>query len=146
MRKKDRRFISLCLLISNKKNRNMTDAKKKILVVDDTKSYLFILSETLRDAGFVVATAENGEEGLAAVTEEKPDLILLDITMPKMDGLTMSKKMKELNMAVPIIFLTNMSDMKNVSEAMETSRDYIVKADTSVDDIVVRVKAKLNIK
>ncbi len=124
----------------------MADLNKKILIVDDTKSYLFILSETLRDAGFIVVTAGNGEEGLSAVDEEKPDLILLDITMPKMDGITMAKKLRESNMQVPIIFLTNMSDIEHVSEAAETATDYIVKADTSADDIVVRVKEKLNIK
>ena len=124
----------------------MTDASKKILVVDDTKSYLFILSETLRSAGFIVNTAENGEQGLEAVKLDKPDLILLDITMPKMDGLTMSKKIKESGIQVPIIFLTNMSDLKDISEAMETSVDYVIKSDISADDIVVKVKDKLNIK
>lgn len=124
----------------------MTDASKKILVVNDTKSYLFILSETLRSAGFIVNTAENGEQGLEAVKLDKPDLILLDITMPKMDGLTMSKKIKESGIQVPIIFLTNMSDLKDISEAMETSVDYVIKSDISADDIVVKVKDKLNIK
>ena len=118
---------------------------KKILVVDDTKSYLFILSETLRTAGFVVVTAENGEEGLESAKNEKPDLILLDITMPKMDGVTMAKELRKNDKKTPIIFLTNMSDLKNVSDAMETSTDYIVKADTSVDDIIVKVKDKLRL-
>ena len=123
----------------------MVDAPKKILVVEDTKSYLFILTETLRDAGFTVVSAEDGEAGLLAVESEKPDLILLDITMPKMDGITVSKKLKEAGSLVPIIFLTNMSDLKNVSEAMQNATDYIVKADTSVDDVVVKVKEKLHI-
>jgi len=122
----------------------MTEAKK-ILIVEDSKSYLFILSETLRQAGFVVATAGDGQEGLSAVETEKPDLILLDITMPKMDGITMSKKLKELGSQIPIIFLTNMSDIAHVSEAMQNAKDYIVKADTSADDIVVRVKEKLGV-
>jgi len=121
----------------------MTDAKKKILIVEDSKDYLFILSETLRGAGFGMTTAGNGEEGLEAFKKDKPDLILLDITMPKMDGIAMSKKIRELDTKVPIIFLTNMSDLKHISDAMESATDYIVKADTSVDDIVVRVKEKL---
>jgi len=124
----------------------MTDLNKKILIVEDSKSYLFIITETLRDAGFTVVTAPDGEEGLETAKNEKPDLILLDITMPKMDGVQMSKKLKESNINIPIIFLTNMSDIKHVTDAMETSTDYIVKADTSVEDIVVRVKGKLNLK
>ena len=122
----------------------MTEAKK-ILIVEDSKSYLFILTETLRQAGFIVTTAGDGQEGLNAVENEKPDLILLDITMPKMDGITMSKKLKELDNKVPIVFLTNMSDLAHVSEAMQNAKDYIVKADTSVEDIVVKVKEKLGV-
>lgn len=124
----------------------MASINKKILVVEDSKSYLFILTEALRDAGFTVVTAGDGEEGLETITSEKPDLILLDITMPKMDGITMSQRAKEAGVTVPIIFLTNLSDLKNINNAMATSTDYIVKADTSVDDIVIRVKTKLGLK
>jgi len=116
---------------------------KKVLVVDDSKSYRLILSQTLITAGFEVAEAENGEEGLIAVQKEKPDLILLDIEMPKMDGLTMSKKLKEANVQVPIIFLTNMSDVKHISDATETASDYIIKSDISVEGIVARAKERL---
>jgi DNA-binding response OmpR family regulator len=121
----------------------MADIDKKILVVEDSKSYLFILTESLRDAGFTVITAKDGEAGLEAIKTDNPDLVLLDITMPKMDGITMSKKLKELGVKTPIIFLTNMSDLKHISEAMETATDYIVKADTSVDGVVTKVKEKL---
>ena len=124
----------------------MTNIQKKILIVDDSKSYIWILSQSFISAGFEVATAGNGEEGIDAVSEEKPDLILLDITMPVMDGIAMSKKLKESNSQIPIIFLSNMSDMKNISEASENATDYIIKSDTSVDDVVIRVKEKLNIK
>ena len=119
---------------------------KKILIVDDTKSYLWVLSQAFKDAGFAVTMAENGEEGLAAAQKDNPDLILLDITMPKMDGITMSKKLKELGMDMPIIFLTNMSDMQHISDAVETATDYVVKADISVEDVVARVKERLGIK
>lgn len=124
----------------------MTDITKKILVVDDTKSYLWVISQALEEAGFKVATASNGEEGLEMVKFENPDLVLLDITMPKMDGMTMSKKLKEEGIEVPIIFLTNLGDIKSISEASETSIGYIVKSDTSTEDVVVRVKEKLGIK
>jgi len=125
----------------------MTNAHKKILIVEDSKNYLWILSQALLAVEEItIATAGNGEEGLAAAEKEKPDLILLDITMPKMDGITMAKKLKEAGINTPIIFLTNMSDAKHISDAADTAKDYIVKADASVDDIVVRVKERLNIK
>ena len=123
----------------------MADAQKKILIVEDSESYRFVLSESLREAGFIVAIARNGEEGLDAIKSDKPDLVLLDITMPKMDGITMSQKLKEEGIKLPIIFLTNMSDIKHVTEATATATDYmgyIVKVDTSVDEIVVRVKER----
>ena len=123
----------------------MVNAPKKILIVDDTKSYLFIISQKLIEEGFSVTTAENGEEGLAAAQREKPDLILLDIMMPEMDGITMSKKLKELNIDVPIIFLTNMGDLKHISGAMETATEYIIKTDVTAKDIAARVKHRLNV-
>jgi DNA-binding response OmpR family regulator len=124
----------------------MTNQNKKILIVEDSKNYQMILSQALSEAEFDVDTAENGEEGLLAIQKEKPDLILLDIEMPKMDGLTMSKKLKEQNIAVPVIFLTNMGDLKHISEAVETGADYIIKSDLSVSGIVDRVKERLGLK
>ena len=124
----------------------MTDTNKKILIVEDSKNYQIILSQAFSDAGFNVSNAENGEEGLASIQKEKPDLVLLDIEMPKMDGITMSKKLKESNIQVPVIFLTNMSDLKHISEAVETGADYIIKSDLSVSGIVDRVKERLGLK
>ncbi len=119
---------------------------KKILIVEDSKNYRWVLEQNLMQAGFDVATADDGEKGLAAVKEEKPDLILLDIEMPRMDGITMSKKLKEAGENLPIIFLTNMSDMKHISGALETATGYIIKSELSVDEIIGRVKEKLNLK
>ena len=117
---------------------------KKILIIDDSKSYVLVISQNLEEAGFHVASAEDGEQGLVAIEKEKPDLILLDIEMPKMDGITMSKKMKEKGINIPVIFLTNMGDLKHISQAMETASDYIIKSDMSAVDIVKRVKERLN--
>lgn len=124
----------------------MVDAQKKVLIVEDTKSYLFILSQAFSGQGFDVVTAENGEDGVTLAIKENPDLILMDITLPKMDGIESAKKIKEAGVKAPIIFLTNMSDIKHISEATETAADYIIKADISVEDIVERVKEKLGIK
>lgn len=119
---------------------------KKILIVEDSKSYLLVLSQSLEKEGFNVITAEDGEEGLSAAKKDNPDLILLDITMPKMDGITMSKKLKEAGIQAPIIFLTNMSDLKYISDATETATDYIIKADINTEGIVARVKERLHVK
>jgi DNA-binding response OmpR family regulator len=123
----------------------MTNIDKKILIVDDSKDYVYVISQKLIKEGFSIITAEDGEEGLFSVQRDKPDLILLDIEMPKMDGITMATKLKELNIDLPIIFLTNKDDLKNISDSMETATEYIIKADVDAKDVVARVKKKLNI-
>lgn len=124
----------------------MAKLNKKILIVEDSKSYLMIISQKLEEEGFDVACAENGERGLIAAKNEKPDLILLDIDMPVMDGIIMSKKLKESGSEAPIIFLTNMGDLKHISDATETATDYIIKSDLNTEGIIARVKERLNIK
>ena len=124
----------------------MTQTGKKVLIVEDSKNYLFIISQKLSEEGFIVTTAEDGEEGLAAAKKDKPDLILLDIEMPKMDGLTVAKKLREENIQIPIIFLTNLSDLNHISEATETASEYIIKSDITAEGIVERVKTRLSLK
>ncbi len=126
----------------------MADVNKKILIVEDDKNFLWILKQSFISEGFNVATAEDGEKGLEIAESEKPDLILLDILMPKMDGITVAKKLKETGNKAQVMFLTNLKDVQHISEAMDTVKetDYIVKADFHIDAIVAMVKTKLKIK
>jgi len=123
----------------------MVKIDKKILIVEDDKSFLWILRQSFEAEGFPVFFAQDGEEGLKMAEEEKPDLILLDILMPKMDGITMAKKLKEKGIKSQIIFLTNLKDVDHISRAVEVSKetDYIIKSDLHVNQIVARVKEKL---
>ncbi|MBI2050130.1 MAG: response regulator [Candidatus Staskawiczbacteria bacterium] len=122
----------------------MTKLNKKILIAEDDKSLLLVLQEKFTNEGFSVVTALDGEEGLIVAEKEKPDLLLLDIRMPKIDGITMARKIKEAGNNAPIIFLTNLDDIKHISEAIEVSKsDYLVKSDWKLDDIVKKVKEKL---
>ena len=124
----------------------MTDTSKKVLIVEDDKDFLFILQTNFRDQGFSIITAHDGQEGLATAEKEKPDLIILDILMPNMNGLEMAKQMKEKGINIPIIFLTNVGDVESISKAEETvPSDYIIKSDMSVDKIVAQVKKRLGI-
>lgn len=126
----------------------MEQTNKKILIVEDDKSFLWILKQSFSNEGFLVVDAENGEDGLRLAEEEKPDLMLLDILLPEMDGLAVARKMKEKGIKVPIVFLTNLKDAGHITEAVEIVKDtdYIVKSDLHVDEIIARVKAKLGIK
>jgi two-component system, OmpR family, alkaline phosphatase synthesis response regulator PhoP len=120
---------------------------KKVLIVEDDKDFRFILQINFSKEGFSVVTAENGEEGLSLVEKEKPDLIILDILMPTMDGIEMAKQVKQKGINIPIVFLTNMSDIDHISQAQEiVLSDYIIKSDVSVDKIVEAAKTKLGIK
>jgi two-component system cell cycle response regulator len=102
----------------------------KILSVDDSKTIRMIVTRAFRAYDCVVFEATNGEEGLAAAARERPDLIILDITMPVMDGVTMLTKLKENPelQAIPVIMLTAESGRENVAHIARLGvRDYLVK-------------------
>jgi len=126
----------------------MENLGKKILIVEDDKGFLWILKEGLLAAGFSIVYAEDGEDGVKKAQEEKPDLMFLDIMLPKMDGITVAKTLKEKGVDVKIIFLTNLKDVDHISQAMDASKDtdYIIKSDLHLDQIVERAKNKLGIK
>lgn len=122
--------------------------KKVILVVEDDTPLLNALKEKLSDAGFTVLGAKNGEDGLASALSGHPDLIVLDILMPKMDGLEMLKKMREdaWGKNVPVMILTNLSDDGSIAHQMtEETFDYIIKSDIKIEAVVEKVKAKLGV-
>lgn len=102
----------------------------KILSVDDSKTIRMIVKRTFAPYDAIVLEACNGEEGLAAAAAEKPDLIVLDITMPVMDGVTMLTKLKENAdlKGIPVIMLTAESGRENVAYIAKLGvRDYLVK-------------------
>ena len=122
------------------------DNPKKILVVDDEKVLLDLLSSKISQSGFLVIQARDGDEGLQKALSERPDLILLDIIMPKMDGITMLKKLREdpWGMTVPVIVLSNLNTAESVEKSLTNGvYDYLVKIDYTLDDLVNIVKKRL---
>jgi two-component system cell cycle response regulator len=102
----------------------------KILSVDDSRTIRLIVGRTFKPYDCQVCEAANGEEGLAAAAREKPDLIILDVTMPVMDGVTMLAKLKEdpALKIIPVIMLTAESGRENVLQIARLGvRDYLVK-------------------
>ncbi len=122
--------------------------RKKILIVEDDKDFLLILRQSFASENFFVVYALDGEEGLAMAETEKPDLIILDILLPKINGIAVAKKIKEKGIDSQIIFLTNLKDVEHISEAVDIAEgaDYIVKSDLHVDEIISRIKKKLGVK
>lgn len=124
----------------------MPKSKKKILIVEDEMGLLDILVSMFTIEGFNVIKAEDGQEGLDVALEHHPDLILLDIVMPKMNGMDVLQKLRkdEWGKNVPIILLTNLSDSEKVEDAMKYGvYDYLIKTDWELKDVVKKVKEKL---
>ncbi|MDD4333362.1 MAG: response regulator [Patescibacteria group bacterium] len=126
----------------------MKNYSKKILIVEDEMS----LSEALKRKlslvdGYNIFVAKDGEDGLSLALREKPDLILLDIIMPKMDGMTMLAKLRKEKggKKIPVIILTNLSDAENVEEAQKRGvNDFLIKSDWKIEDLAKKVKEKLS--
>lgn len=122
---------------------------KRILVVEDEAAMRSLLRTALEDAGFEVLEASDGEQGLAVAEAERPSLILLDIIMTKMDGITMLKGMRgqRWGKKIPVIILTNLASSGRVAEALQDEDvDYLVKAEHRLDEVVARVKGKLGVR
>lgn len=121
-----------------------------ILVVDDEIILTKTIEEKLISEGFDVITAENGLEGLQLALAEHPDLILLDLLMPQMDGMTMLKKLREdeWGKTVPVIILTNLTSADDQRHRDITRLEptyYFVKVDKSMEEIVESIKERLNL-
>lgn len=119
---------------------------KKILIVDDEHDVQKILGDKIKSEGFEVESAFDGEDALKKVNKEKPDLILLDIIMPRMDGISFLHELKkdpELD-AIPVIMLTNLSSKEKVQESVEAGvRDYLVKAHYTLGEVIKKVKERI---
>ena len=116
---------------------------RKILVVDDSKTELHHLSEVLGKRGYSVRTAENGEEALRRLAEDKPDLILMDVVMPGQNGFQLTRSItRDPRFAdVPVIMCTSKSqETDKVWGMRQGARDYIVKP-VNGDELVAKIKA-----
>ena len=119
----------------------------KILVAEDDKLISNSLCEALKQNGFDTVAAYDGEEAVAKSKEVKPDLMLLDIMMPKLDGISVLWELKANpeTSGVPVVVLTNIGDVETISKIVEAGAvDYLLKSDQSVDDIIQKVKDVLS--
>ncbi|RMD59209.1 response regulator [Candidatus Parcubacteria bacterium] len=121
--------------------------KIKVLIVDDEIAITKALSLKLAKENFEVVVAHNGQEGVELAQKERPDVILMDIIMPKLDGLSAAKQIRNIKgwgEDVPIIMLTNLGDPENVAEAGKFGIfDYLVKTDWKLDDVVKFIYSKV---
>ena len=121
---------------------------KTILIVEDEKSLRGAMVDILRRKNFLPLSAKNGKEGVDMALKEHPDLILLDIIMPEMDGMTALKLIREdaWGAKVPIIILTNLSAVNGnvAADAIaHTPTQYLIKSDWKLHDIIRKIETLL---
>ncbi len=127
----------------------VTNHPNRILVVEDEISIRTALSDRLRREGFEVIEAPDGEAGLAAALQEQPALIVLDVMMPKMDGMMMLMTLRQHGgwaTTVPVIILTNLGSddaEQNREINADSATEYYLKSNISLRDIVTIVRTKL---
>ena len=127
---------------SYQKASDAEESKKTILVVDDEKPIRDILVYNLQKEGYEAIEAEDGEQAIEVALEKKPDLILLDIMLPKVDGLTVCKRLRH-NLNVPILILSAKDEEIDKILGLELGADDYITKPFSVRELMARVKANL---
>ncbi|HCC06962.1 MAG TPA: DNA-binding response regulator [Clostridiales bacterium] len=117
--------------------------QQKVLVVDDEKAIVDILVFNLQKEGYLTITASDGEEGYEKAVNENPDLMVLDIMMPKMDGLDVCKQLRQKNISIPIIMLTAKAEELDKVLGLELGADDYVTKPFSVRELMARIKANM---
>lgn len=124
----------------------MPETKKALLVEDDT-FMLEILSGRLRKSGYEVSIATDGEECMKILESQKPDVVLLDILLPKIDGFEVLRRMNSLPELshIPVVILSNLGQKEEIQKAKNLgAKDYIVKANFTTKEIVEKLDNILN--
>ena len=130
---------SVRILKSVKKN----EPEAKLLVVDDEPNIRELLSTSLRFAGFEVIAAANGRDALAAAEEHNPDLAVLDVMLPDMDGFTVTRRLRAAGRHFPVVFLTARDDTDDKVTGLTVGGDDYVTKPFSLDEVVARIRAVL---
>jgi len=119
---------------------------KKILFIEDESSLQKALGDVLRENNYEVVSALDGEIGLRLAKSEKPDLALLDIILPKMNGIEVLKALKEdpETRDIPVIILTNLENMEDINKAIELgAAAYLVKAQYAMEEVIDKIEKAL---
>jgi len=122
---------------------------KKILFIEDEATLQKTFGDILGQAGYKMISALDGETGLRLVRTEKPDLILLDLILPKVHGFEVLKKLKENpeTKKIPVIILTNLEGMEDIEKAIELgATTYLVKTQYTIEEVIDKVKKALEDK
>ncbi|RHJ87864.1 response regulator transcription factor [Parabacteroides sp. AM08-6] len=117
--------------------------KTKVLLVEDEPTLAMIIKDTLDGDEFDIILASDGEEGLARCKETKPDIIVSDIMMPKIDGFTMVRHIRKTDSQIPVLFLSARSAANDVVEGFELGGNDYLKKPFGMAELIIRIKALL---
>lgn len=117
--------------------------KDKVLLVEDDATLSFIVEDALTREGFEVVAASDGEAGLRLFRQEKPDIVVADVMMPKLDGFGMVKQMRGMDAGVPVLFLTARSALDDVVKGFELGGNDYLRKPFQILELTVRIKALL---
>ncbi|RAJ37193.1 response regulator transcription factor [Pedobacter cryoconitis] len=117
----------------------------KILLAEDEPFLARIVKESLESRGFEVKQVDNGTKALALFVEYKPDICVFDVTMPEMDGFTLTQDIRKMNAETPIIFLTARSLTEDVVNGFEIGGNDYLKKPFSMEELIVRINSLLRI-
>ncbi|HLW59734.1 MAG TPA: response regulator [bacterium] len=121
----------------------MPEGTRRILIVEDDRFLRKAAEAALRRHGFAVLTAADGEEGLRVARAEVPDLVLLDLIMPGLQGFEVLRQLKanDATSKIPVIVMSNLSQDNDMEQALIGGAEaYLIKANLSLDDLVKRIK------
>lgn len=118
--------------------------KIHVLLVEDEATLAMIIKDTLDGNDFEITLAGDGEEGLRKYKERQPDVIVADIMMPRMDGFTMVKRIRQTDPHIPVLFLSARSAADDVVEGFETGGNDYLKKPFGMAELIVRIKALLH--
>ncbi|QDB78220.1 response regulator transcription factor [Georgenia sp. 311] len=121
----------------------MTEGQARLLVVDDEPNIRELLTTSLRFAGFDVVSAADGNEAMRLAVEAEPDLIVLDVMLPDMDGFTVTRRLREKGHHTPVLFLTARDDMSDKVTGLTVGGDDYVTKPFSLEEVVARIRAIL---
>ena len=120
-----------------------TTPEARLLVVEDEPNIRELLATSLRYAGFDVATAANGAEALKVAGEHHPDLCVLDVMLPDMDGFTVTRRLREQGRQLPIVFVTARDSVDDKIKGLTVGGDDYVTKPFSLEEVVARIRAVL---
>ena len=115
----------------------------RLLVVDDEPNIRDLLASSLRFAGFDVITAEDGASAYHQAQEERPDLIVLDVMLPDMDGFTVTRRLRDAGITIPVLFLTARDDMRDKIQGLTVGGDDYVTKPFKSKELLARVSTRL---